>query len=155
MNYHESLPTLGGGLRIIIASALALAIILCPISYHYEVGNHPLSIYGVAAIDVILTILLIYIAISRINIDVDESSVKINRCHIPASEVTGCDPIEDVHPYRKFGGIGIRRVPGKKGYTSSKTKHGVVIHRKNAPDIIVSTENPDELSQQIVSIIRR
>ena len=153
MNHHESLPLLYGKVRIMVVSVLVLAMISCPVSYHYAIGNHPLSVTGVILVDILLLMLLTYAVMGRIVINVDDTGIRINRCFVPASEITGCEYLEDVHTYRRFGGVGIRAVPGRRGYTSSKVKSGITVKRKNGPDIIVSSEEPDELMRCIDSLV--
>lgn len=153
MSYHESLPLLHGRVRIAVVSILLIVIVLCPVSYHYSIGNHPLSVTGVILVDVILMLLLMYAIAGRITIEVDDSGIRINKCFVPTSEIVECECVEDIHTYRRFGGVGIRAVPGRKGYTSSKVKSGVILKRKDGSDIIISSERPDELMRYVDSLI--
>lgn len=152
MKYTESVPILSGTMRILVPSVMLILAVLCPVSYMIGVGNHPLSLAGVTAITAILLLLAIYSVLSKITITVNDTGIRINRMFIPADNIATCKVVDDVQPYRKYGGVGIRRSPSGKGYISSGIKTGIIIERKNGSSVVVTSEHPEKILECCLSI---
>ena len=152
MTYTESMPVLSGTMRILVPSAMLVLAVLCPVSYRMGIGNHPLSLAGVVSVTAVLLLLAIYSVLSKITVTVNDKGIRINRMFIPADNIAACRIVNDVKPYRKYGGIGIRRSPSGKGYISSGIGTGIIIERKNGPSVVVTSEHPEKILEYCLSI---